>query len=319
MAAMEPSALLAGIWRVFLDASIEIVPLFLVALFLGAVLEEFVSNRTIERFLTGRHPATMLVASMTGALIPLCTCGMVPLAVSLRRRGSDLKHTFAFLTAGAAVSVPVLLLTWKVLGPGWMAVRLVTSVVYGLVVGYLAVRVLRSVAERSARPPVEGPVQGPIIPPADPEEAERTLPVQEIRTRSRLGRVARRFRGQLIEYGPWVLVSLVLAAIVDVLVPRHVVHLLYGQKTLAGSFLASLTGVPFYFCSGAELPLVDELLAKGMGGGPATAMLLAVPIVNILTFGVVSRWFGARGALLYMGLCVASSTAIGTITGWVWG
>ena len=315
---MEPTALVAGVWRVFLDASIEILPLFLFALILGAVLEEFVSNRTIERFLTGRHPATMLVASTTGALIPLCTCGMVPLAVSLRRRGSDLKHTFAFLTAGAAVSVPVLLLTWKVLGPGWMAVRLLTSIAYGLFVGYLAVRALRSVAERSGGLPPEGPVQSPIEPPPDLSEAERTIPAQEIHARSRLLRVLRRLRGQLLEYGPWVLVSLALAAVVDVLVPRHVVHLLYGQKTFAGSFLASLTGVPFYFCSGAELPLVDELLAKGMGSGPATAMLLSVPIVNILTFGVASRWLGARGALIYLGLCVAGATIIGVLTGWIW-
>lgn len=317
---MESGSLVADIWSVFLDASIEIVPLFLLALILGAVLEEFVSNRTIERFLTGRHPATMLAASTTGALIPLCTCGMVPLAVSLRRRGSDLKHTFAFLTAGAAVSVPVLLLTWKILGPGWMAVRLVTSVLFGLLVGYVAVRVLRSVADRSAEPAPLGPVQGPIVPPPDPSEAERTLPVDEIRmpTRSRLARVVRRFRGQVLEYGPWVVVSLALAAIVDVLVPRHVVHLLYGQKTFAGSFLASLTGIPFYFCSGAELPLIDELLAKGMGRGPGTAMLLAVPIVNILTFGVVARWLGPRGAFLYLGLCVAGSTLVGAVTGWIW-
>ena len=84
-ASMDPSALLAGIWHVFLDASIEILPLFLLAVILGAVLEEFLSNRTIERFLTGRHPATMLVASTTGALIPLCTCGMAGL---LRSHGA---------------------------------------------------------------------------------------------------------------------------------------------------------------------------------------------------------------------------------------
>src|SRR5207249_11135155 len=58
--------------------------------------------------------------------------------------------------------------------------------------------------------------------------------------------------------------------------------------------------IPFYFCSGAELPLVRELIEKGMGTGPAAAMLLAVPIVNILTFGVVSRWLGARGALNHL-------------------
>ena len=73
--------------------------------------------------------------------------------------------------------------------------------------------------------------------------------------------------------------------------------MLYGQKMVAGSLLASLSGAPFYFCSGAELPLVRELLEKGMGRGPGTAMLLSVPIVNILTFGVVARSAGrAEGA-----------------------
>jgi uncharacterized membrane protein YraQ (UPF0718 family) len=121
------------------------------------------------------------------------------------------------------------------------------------------------------------------------------------------------------EYFPWVVVSLAIAAIVDVLVPRHWIHVLYGEKTVAGAFLASLTGLPFYFCSGAELPLVKELFAKGMGPSSGTAMLLAVPIVNILTFGVVSRWIGARGAFAYLTLCVVGATVVGELTGAVWG
>jgi len=303
---VESTAL--AIARVFGAEALEIGPLFLLALFLGAVLEEFVTSRTIERFLTGRRPATMFIASATGALIPLCTCGMVPLAVSLRRRGSDLKHTFAFLTAGAAVSVPVLLLTWKILGPRWMAVRFLTSVVYGLLVGYIAIPALRDVAAKSAEPAIRAPDA------ASPAEG-----VVEIRTRSRAAQVFRRFLGQIREYASWVIVSLALAAIIDVLVPKHVVSILYGQRTAAGSLLAALTGVPFYFCSGAELPLVRELLEKGMGPGPGVSMLLAAPIVNILTFGVVSRWLIPSGAFRYLTLCVGSATVLGVLSGWLVG
>jgi uncharacterized membrane protein YraQ (UPF0718 family) len=105
---------------------------------------------------------------------------------------------------------------------------------------------------------------------------------------------------------------------VDVLVPRHWVDVLYGERTFAGSLLAALSGLPFYFCSGAELPLVRELLLKGMGPGPAAAMLLSVPIVNLLTFGVVSRWIGTRGAFVYLALCVVFSAVLGEITGLAW-
>ncbi|HEY6571783.1 MAG TPA: permease, partial [Candidatus Eisenbacteria bacterium] len=159
---MNPSATLATVGATFLDASIEILPFFLLAIFLGALIEEFVSEKTIVRFLTGTSPGTMVLASTVGAVLPLCTCGMVPLAVSLRRRGSDLKHTFAFLTAGAAVSVPVLLLTWKVLGGWWAIARFATSVIFGLLVGYASTRVLRSVADRSAQPAGEPVTLAPI-------------------------------------------------------------------------------------------------------------------------------------------------------------
>lgn len=309
--------------RVFLDAAIEIVPFFLLAILIGAWIEEYVSERTITRFLTGGRPATMLLASITGAVIPLCTCGMVPLAVSLRRRGSDLKHTFAFLTAGASVSVPVLFLTWKVLGGPWALVRFVVSVVFGLAVGYATIRALRSVAARSAETPQEphrhghphGPGGATAMRPSgpDPDFEMTEIPMER---RSRLRSVLRRFLGQIVEYGPWVVVSLAGAAIVDVLVPRHWIHVLYGAKTGAGTLLAALSGIPFYFCSGAELPLVRELLLKGMGPGSAAAMLLSVPIVNVLTFGVVSRWLGPRGAFVYLTLCVVLAAVIGEATGW---
>ena len=302
-APMQPHAALESFLRVLLDSAVDIIPLFLLALLVGALIEEFVSERLIARFLTGRNPATMMLAAVIGALIPLCTCGMVPLAVALRRRGGDLKHVFCFLTSGAAVSIPVLLLTWKLIGIEWMGIRLLASVLLGLLTGYASVLVLQSAAARSA-----GPGEAAS---AGVEEFD----VTPIAGRSRVSAVWRRFLGQMREYAPWVLVSLVLAAVVNVLVPGHWIHILYGQRTTVGSLLASVSGVPFYFCSGAELPLVRELLSKGMGMGPATAMMLAVPIVNIPTFGVVGKWLGPRAALLYLATIVAGSTLLGVLAG----
>jgi uncharacterized membrane protein YraQ (UPF0718 family) len=197
------------------------------------------------------------------------------------------------------VSVPVLLLTWQVLTLRWALVRFLASVLLGLLVGYASVLALRGAAtgQRTA------------------EERDVEFDVATIAERSRIRSVFRRFVGQMKEYAPWVLVSLVLAALVDVLVPGHWIHLLYGQKATVGSLLASISGVPFYFCSGAELPLVKELLAKGMGAGPATAMMLAVPIVNIPTFGVVGKWLGPRAASTYLAMVVAGSTLLGVLAG----
>src|SRR5262245_4329848 len=235
---MDPATLIPAVVRVFANAALEVVPLFLLAILLGAAIEELVSERTIARFLTGRHPGTMLLASVIGALIPLCTCGMVPLAVSLRRKGGDVKHVFGFLTAGAAVSVPVLLLTWRLLGFGWLWTRLVASVALGLAVGYASLYALRGVGARSQA-----------LPEGAAPRSERPTPGATGGARARS--ILRRFWGDTREYAPWVLVSLALAAIVNELVPRHWVHVLYGQRATVGSLFAAVSGVPFYFCSGA--------------------------------------------------------------------
>jgi uncharacterized membrane protein YraQ (UPF0718 family) len=314
---MHLAPALRSIALVWWNIAIEILPLFLLAILLGALIEEFLSERAIARFLTGRNPGTMLLASIGGAVIPLCTCGMVPLAVSLRRRGGDLKHVFGFLTAGAAVSVPVLLLTAGVLDVGWAAVRFAASVAFGLLAGYAAPCVLRSAAARSALPAGGGATA--LSTGGVPPGAERgTLPINlslTPTTSSRFRSVLRRFAGQTREYAPWILVSLVLAAGIDVLVPRHWIHVLYGQRAAGGTLIASITGFPFYFCSGAELPLVKELLAKGMGPGPAAAMMLAVPIVNVPTLGVVSKWLGPGAAVRYLALCILAATALGAVAG----
>src|SRR5439155_12778373 len=212
-----------------------------------------------------------------------------------------------FLTAGAAVSIPVLLLTWKLIGATWLGVRLLASVALGLLAGYASVFVLRGADARSLEP-VAGRDESAAM-------YGDTLGLKPVGVTSRLRSVWGCFLGQLREYAPWVLVSLGLAAVVDVLVPGHWVHILYGQRTTVGSLLASISGIPFYFCSGAELPLVKELLSKGMGFGPATAMMLAVPIVNIPTLGVVGKWVGPRAALAYLALIVAGSTLLCVVAG----
>jgi uncharacterized membrane protein YraQ (UPF0718 family) len=188
-----------------------------------------------------------------------------------------------------------------------MGVRLLASVLLGLMTGYASLFLLRGAGARTAESTAD---RG-----EDVEMREETFDLTPIAGRSRIRSVWRRFLGQLREYAPWVLVSLVLAAAVDVLVPGHWIHILYGQRTTVGSFLASISGVPFYFCSGAELPLVRELLSKGMGFGPATAMMLAVPIVNVPTFGVVGKWLGPRASLVYLATIVAGSTLLGIIAG----
>lgn len=304
---MNAGTALISIFRVFAESALDIVPLFVLALFVGALIEEFVSERVIARFMTGNNPGTMLLGAIVGALIPLCTCGMVPLAVALRRRGGDMKHTFCFLTAGAAVSIPVLLLTWNILGLRWLGIRLLASVLLGLLAGYASIFVLRHIAARSTDT-LSGKEE--VV-----EMHGEIFGLTPLAGRSRLRRVWRCFLGQVREYAPWVLVSLILAGVVDVLVPGHWIHILYGQRTTIGSLLASVSGVPFYFCSGAELPLVKELLAKGMGLGPATAMMLAVPIVNIPTFGVVGKWLGPRAALAYLAMIVVFATLLGAVAG----
>jgi len=95
------------------------------------------------------------------------------------------------------------------------------------------------------------------------------------------------------------------------LLPQETVVSLVGGNGLLSNFVASFTGMIWYFATLTEIPIVEMLTRLGMGQGPALALLLAGPALSLPSILVIYRVIGARKTAVFCALTVAMSTAVG--------
>jgi len=99
------------------------------------------------------------------------------------------------------------------------------------------------------------------------------------------------------------------------LVPSQWVSDLVGGNSVAANFFASIFGAFMYFATLTEIPIVQGLLANGMGQGPALALLLAGPALSLPNMLVIRSVMGTRKTVVFVALVIVMATISGLIYG----
>jgi len=115
------------------------------ALFIAGAITTFLSKATVLRYLGPRSnkAGAYAVASVSGTVLAVCSCSVLPMFAGIYRLGAGLGPAAAFLYAGPAINVLALFLTARVLGFEMGAARAVGAVVFGLVIGLLMALIFR--------------------------------------------------------------------------------------------------------------------------------------------------------------------------------
>ena len=98
-------------------------------------------------------------------------------------------------------------------------------------------------------------------------------------------------------------------------IPNEWIQWAVGGNSLRSNFLASFTGAFMYFATLTEVPIVQGLLASGMGKGPALALLLSGPSLSLPSMLVINKVLGVKKTAVYVALVVVMST----VSGWLFG
>ena len=88
-----------------------------------------------------------------------------------------------------------------------------------------------------------------------------------------------------------------------------------GGNSIFSNFFASVVGAFMYFATLTEVPILQGLLASGMGKGPALALLLAGPSLSLPNMLVIRGVMGTQKTVVYVGLVVLMATLSGIIYG----
>ncbi|GIU03335.1 permease [Shewanella sp. c952] len=124
----------------FIDLFLDSAPWLLLGLFLAGMLKMFVPMAWMQKQLGGHGFKTTVKAAVLGAPLPLCSCGVIPAAVGLRRSGASKAATTSFLVSTPETGVDSVTVSYVLLGPFMAIVRPIAAVISAIVAGLLVGR-----------------------------------------------------------------------------------------------------------------------------------------------------------------------------------
>lgn len=293
---------MSEVWTAFVVALTlavgQAAPYVVVGYLVAAVLREWVPPERLAASLGRSGPGPLLRAVGAGLLLPVCSCGVVPLGIGAARAGAAPGTVLAFMLSAPAVSPVSLLLGGRLLGPGFVAVHAATVLLGALALGAVGNRVLAPPAlADGARAAAEGAAAGD--------------------ARSALTRLRAAGRWAFWDLGADVSVDLTLglalAAAISALVPPAVAARWVGGGGLGPLLAIVALAVPLYVCTVPSLPIAQRLVALGASPGAALAFLVAGPATNLGELNVIRGALGGRAAGLFAGWVVALAVGAGLV------
>lgn len=313
--------------NVFLEAS----PYILLGFVVAAGVHVLLPMQTVRRLFGRGRIRPVVMASLLGVPLPLCSCSVLPTALSLRKRGASRGAVISFLVSTPETGIDSIALTWGLMDPLMAIFRPFSALVTALTAGFAAEAwggprdpaPADAEAEADAEAKAE-PAQGHGDGPghdhdrlsAD-ERAAATAGAVPLVARLRRG-----FRAAFVEIfdetSHWMLAGLVISAAIAVLLPAEIVTR-YLSSGPVPMLLMLVIGIPLYICASASTPIAAALVLKGLSPGAALVFLLAGPATNIGSLAILSKALGRRVMIIYLATIAALSVGLGLLLDLLYG
>lgn len=281
----------------------QMAPYLLFGFVVAGLLSVCISPAWVERHLGGRGPGPVWKASLFGVPLPLCSCGVVPVAASIHRHGASRAATTAFLLSTPQTGVDSIAVTLPLLGPVFAIFRPIAALLTGLLGGALV-----QLFDRSGR--ADSASQSK--PPACAEACcSETGPRNVVLRSLHYG-----FMTLPRDIGTALLLGVVIAGALVVLVPEDQLQTYVGSGVLSILLMMAL-GVPVYVCATASVPIAAGLIHAGASPGAALAFLIAGPATNAAAFTMIWKLLGRRTAVLYLITVAVSAVVCGLVLDWL--
>lgn len=271
----------------------EMSPYILLGFLIAGLMHAFIPQRVFARHLSGRDLKSVVKAAAIGVPLPLCSCGVLPTAIAMRRNGASKAASTSFLISTPQTGVDSIAATWSLLGPAFALIRpiaaFVTAIFGGIAVGK---------SEKAGDSKVVATDQ-----PGN-DELPRTFG-QKCLSALKYGYI-----DLVSSIGGWLVFGLVIAAVITVYVPADFFSVLGNNPVL--SMLAVLViAIPMYVCATGSIPIALSLMMKGLSPGTALVLLMAGPAANFASFALIAKEMGRKSALIYLASIVVGAMAFG--------
>ena len=304
-------------------------PYLLLGFLLAGIMHAFIPKRYFTRYLSKPDLRSVVNAALLGIPLPLCSCGVLPTAMSLRKEGASKGAATSFLIATPQTGVDSIIATFSLMGLPFAVIRPIVALVTALFGGTLVNVIDKEKSEKAEEAEHccchheeeeaehccchhEEEEAGHCCCHHEEEEAGHCCCHHEADAKQTtfFGKclVALRyaFVDMIADIGKWLVLGLVIAALITVLVP-DTFFAVFADNTWLSILLVLAISIPMYICATGSIPIAVALMLKGLTPGAALVLLMAGPAANFASILVIRKQLGLRTLMAYLAAIVGGA------------
>jgi hypothetical protein len=281
----------------------------LFGLVVSGLIRIFLNPASISKHLGQGKFLSVFKAALVGIPLPICSCGVLPTAVSLRKQGANTGATTAFLISTPESGVDSIAVSYALLDPILTVARplvaFISSVLAGVTENLLNKDPINFNLSYDTSCPVDDCCDGKNC---SPEEHAAHHTFFEKCTAG----FRHAFFDVWYDMAGWFFAGLLFAGIITAFIPDD-----FASDYLGGGLSSMLimlaVGIPLYICATASTPMAAALILKGVSPGAALVFLLTGPATNITSLTVLLGVLGKRATAIYLATIAGTSVVSGLL------
>jgi uncharacterized protein len=281
---------------------VSMAPYLMIGLFFAGILHVFVSSDIVAKHLGGNSVASVVKAAIFGIPLPLCSCGVLPVAMSLRKGRASNGATISFLISTPQTGIDGIIATWGMLGPVFAVFRPFAALVMGITGGLVT-----NLFSAKQAPALDGgnkAFECNICYDTSPHSHSFAHRIRRIFTYA--------YRDFFDDISVNLSIGLVLSGVIAFFVPDHFFEKYVGNEFLSMLMMIAL-GIPMYTCVTASIPVAVALMLKGLSPGAAFVFLTVGPATNFSFIMVIAQVMGKKIVTVYLATLAVMSIIMGYV------
>ncbi len=277
----------------------EMSPYLLLGFLLAGLMHAFIPGRLYTHYLSDGSWRSVIYAALIGVPLPLCSCGVIPTAMSMRKEGASKGATVSFLIATPQTGVDSIFATYSLLGLPFAILRPVVAFVTALVGGQMV-----NIFDRE---PASATIQSNQA--SCPDDVGSTCNCDTPHSHTHIkksgfaAKLAEALRYGFVEMmgdiGKWLVTGLIIAGLITILIPQEV-FAIFSDNSFLSILLVLCISIPMYVCATGSIPIAVALMMKGLTPGAALVLLMAGPAANAASILIINKVLGRKTLLIYL-------------------
>ena len=273
---------------------LEMAPYLLLGMLVSGLISIFIDSSFIFKHIGQKNAGSVLKSTLFGIPLPLCSCGVIPVAATLRESGASKGATVSFLVSTPQTGVDSIFLTYGMLGPVFALFRPLAALASGFFSGIVINNFDHDMHHH---------LSGSDNDPKTKESLDRKI----------ISGVKYGFLTLPADIAIPLTQGLVVAAAIAILIPPQFIAEHFSSSNLIQYTMMLAVSLPIYVCATASIPIAVVLMAKGIAPGAAFIFLMAGPATNASSIAVIKNILGKRTLYHYLVLIAFTAISFGYI------